>query len=256
MPLVCTLLIARPLLDRDPVQLLAWAEERYRAGQAATAAAVYDALATATLERPAAFYRNQGHAHLRAGHVARAIQAYRRAQDRLLLHDEEVEFGLEAARGLVTDPIFAAPPADGWWDRVRKQVWRHGVAGVLAPWYLLWLLVGVLACAPPLTAGIRRRPLLLLAAATGVLLSVVLAAQAPEGDRGAWVVVAQDGVVLRQGNGESYPPWEQRGVPITLRAGVEGRLKGQRPNGWVWVALPDGQTGWLPRQAVLLAEPP
>ena len=61
-------------------------------------------------------------------------------------------------------------------------------------------------------------------------------------------VVAVDGVTLRKGNGESYPPR----VETKLPRGAEVRVVGRR-GGWVQVKLPGGAVGWLPEAGVLAA---
>jgi hypothetical protein len=64
------------------------------------------------------------------------------------------------------------------------------------------------------------------------------------------VVIAQDRVPLRNGNGVLYPPrWE-----TPLNSGVEARLQFERGD-WLQIELAGGQTGWVPRAAVLLDAP-
>src|SRR5262249_55251219 len=65
------------------------------------------------------------------------------------------------------------------------------------------------------------------------------------------VVIAQDGVVLRNGNGVNYPA-RYEGIP--LNRGVEARLLFQRDN-WLQIELAGGETGWVATQDVLLGLP-
>jgi uncharacterized protein YgiM (DUF1202 family) len=63
-------------------------------------------------------------------------------------------------------------------------------------------------------------------------------------------VVAQDNVLLRTGNGLSYPAR----YDTPLNRGVEARLLLRRDD-WLKVELGGGETGWLPRSSVLVDEP-
>jgi hypothetical protein len=64
-------------------------------------------------------------------------------------------------------------------------------------------------------------------------------------------IVADDGVVLRAGNGQAYPPR----YPTPLNRGVEARLLYQRGS-WLQIELAGGQVGWAPAAAVLVDTPP
>jgi uncharacterized protein YgiM (DUF1202 family) len=66
------------------------------------------------------------------------------------------------------------------------------------------------------------------------------------------VVIAEDGVLLRRGNGLTYPPKYE--APVNR--GVEARLLVARGD-WLKVELAGGESGWVPRKYALLdAEPP
>jgi hypothetical protein len=64
------------------------------------------------------------------------------------------------------------------------------------------------------------------------------------------VVVAEDGVLLRKGDGLAFPPR----YDTPLGAGVEARRLFQRGD-WLQVELSGGEVGWVPRGAVLVDEP-
>src|SRR5262249_12818103 len=57
---------------------------------------------------------------------------------------------------------------------------------------------------------------------------------------GPLVVVAREGVPLRKGDGESFPPWHD----ARLGRGVEGTLL-RRPDDWLQVELAGGEAGWV-----------
>ena len=70
-------------------------------------------------------------------------------------------------------------------------------------------------------------------------------------------VFTADGVVLRVGNGVSYPPVTLNGITVKLNRGVEARVRGHRANAWVQVELTNGLIGWVPRAGLLMdREPP
>jgi hypothetical protein len=63
------------------------------------------------------------------------------------------------------------------------------------------------------------------------------------------VVIAQDGVLLRQGNSVAYP----RRFDIPLNRGTEARRLFQRGD-WLQVELSGGETGWVAQAVVLVDE--
>ena len=64
------------------------------------------------------------------------------------------------------------------------------------------------------------------------------------------VVIADDGVLLRKGNGLTYPP--RYDTPVNR--GVEARLLFDRGE-WLQIELAGGEVGWVPRRYVLVDEP-
>jgi hypothetical protein len=60
-------------------------------------------------------------------------------------------------------------------------------------------------------------------------------------------VVAQDGVLLRKGNGFSYPLRAE----TPLNRGAEARLRHERGD-WLQVVLTTGEIGWLPKASTII----
>ena len=61
------------------------------------------------------------------------------------------------------------------------------------------------------------------------------------------VVIARDDVLLRKGNGEGYP----RRYDFPVNRGVEARVLFERGD-WMQIELSGGETGWVPRGAVVI----
>ena len=82
---------------------------------------------------------------------------------------------------------------------------------------------------------------LFVAAVIPTLALLAQATQDAEDDRHPLVVIAQDGVLLRKGNG---PDWPRR-LETPLNRGVEARLLFERGD-WRQIELAGGCTGWVP----------
>ena len=210
------------------------------------AAAGFDELRRRGASNPA-LYLDLGNARLLAGELPRAVLAYRRG-----LRLEPADAGLRAALGRARDVVsypddgsLGRQPADphGRWSAAVAPGPALGVAvllylagwAALTRWYAVrrgrWLASGLLA----------------LAAAAGCAVPVAEAARAARADdEYPLAVVAEDGVLLRKGDGLSYPPR----YPTPVNRGVEARLLHARGD-WLQVELAGGEVGWVPRGYVL-----
>jgi hypothetical protein len=74
-----------------------------------------------------------------------------------------------------------------------------------------------------------------------------------QSDQGSFAVIKTAGVMLRQGNGQSYALTLYDGKTIALASGVEAQLLAEQPNGWVQIMMQDGTRGWVPKDTVYLA---
>jgi hypothetical protein len=195
-------------------------------------------------------YRSLGNACLLADDLPHAVLAYRRGL-RLAPDDADLQAGLEEARQRVSYPAgggYARPAADrrppwlprgGWW----------AFGGAALCYAAAWL------CAT--RWWMTRRGRLLAAAAVALATAaaltawlVVLAVDDRRDFDRPLVVVAEDGVVVRKGDGLAFPPC----CETPLNKGVEARRLFQRGD-WVQVELGGGEVGWVPRDAVLVDEP-
>jgi hypothetical protein len=201
------------------------------------AAAAYEELRRRG-HRGAPLYRNLGNAYLLAGDLPRAVLAYRLGL-RLAPGDRALREGLAAARGQVA---YAEGSAAG---RPRDDPRPPWLAALRPAWLFLAAALAYAGACLSLTRwrmlrrdGFLAAGLLLLAAALPP--AGLLAERWREGPPRRVVVVARDGVLLRKGNGLTFPPW----FDTPLNRGVEAELLYER-GGWLQVELPGGEVGWL-----------
>jgi hypothetical protein len=198
-----------------------------------------------------ALFRDQGNACLLADDLPGAILAYRRGL-RLAPNDRALQQLLADAREQVVyaqPGAFARPPITlrpPWLPRLPVS------AGLLLTWTFYTLAWLGLARWWMLRRG-RFLSLGLVALAVALLLALAVGAQAMR-DRDAadrpLVVIADDGVLLRKGNGMAYP----RRYELPVNRGVEARLLFERGD-WVQIELSGGEVGWVPRAYVLIDRP-
>ena len=216
-----------------------------------TAAAYFDELRRRGA-RNALLYRNLGNADLLADDLPHAILSYRRGLA-LAPYDRSLRDNLEQARALVVYPAGTAlgrPPVENrppWLPRLRSE-WAFAAAAAfyVLTWALLtrWLMArrGAL-----LAGGLMA---LALAGVATALLIVDLRGERGRGTE-ALVVIAEDGVLLRKGNGLAFPPRYE----APLNRGVEARLLFERGD-WLQIELAGGEVGWVPRAYTLVDEAP
>jgi tetratricopeptide (TPR) repeat protein len=193
----------------------------------------------------ALLYRNLGNAYLLAGDPPRAILSYRRGLQ-LRPGDRDLRANLGQARQQVVyaegerlgRPI--GDPGPPWLPHLEPGWLFASAFGAYALSCLLltrWLMV--------------RRTRWLLWGLTAVVVAAVLtiflirSEQSPTG--GPLVVIAEDRVLLRKGNGLAYPPR----YDASLNRGVEARLLFRRGD-WLQIELAGGEVGWIPLSAALV----
>ena len=178
---------------------------------------------------------NLGNAYLRNGELGRAIAAYLRGRARLP-RDGDLRANLEFARQSARDAI--APPAPP--PLVATLFfWHFALSRAELAWLvaalnlLLWSTLGVRLWRPALPASKGAIALLLgLLIATGGSLAVRTLSPAR-----TVVVVPQEIPAFTAPDAEST-------LRFKLHAGSELRLRGRR-DGWLRIALPGGEQGWI-----------
>jgi hypothetical protein len=214
------------------------------------AAASYESLRQHGYES-AGLYRNQGSAYLLAEELPQALLAYRRGV-RLYPADAILRKNLDYARQKVAYSevgTFARPRGISFvpWFSVSVFRWLRVAAFVLYAlgWLTLarWWMIR--------RAGHFRLSVAALVAA-GLLASLlgVQAARIHEEIQHPLVIIADDGVLVRKGNGLSYPPRYE----TPLNRGTEARLLGRRGD-WLQIELGGGAVGWVPGVYALVDEP-
>ena len=182
--------------------------------------------------------------------MPRAILSYRRGL-RMAPTDPGLQAGLAEARRRVVYAGaggFGRPPADSrppWLPRLGPEA----VFADLAACY-----VGGCLCA--MRWLMTRRGGLLISAVVALFAAVALAAVATatvqsnrEKREHPLVVVAEDGVLLRKGDGMAYPPRYE----TALNKGVEARRLYERGD-WSQIELAGGEIGWVHSDRVLADE--
>jgi hypothetical protein len=203
------------------------------------AAASFEALARRGVRNPL-LYRDLGNAYFLADDLPRAILAYRCGL-KLAPGDVALRENLIAAREEVVYPegISFGRPADlrpPWLPRLGGGLLLGSAVVFYAlAWvgFTCWFLF-------------RRGPALLLGVVclvgAGAWTAWLVVEQRLD-QEGTVVVIADDGVLLRKGNGLSYPPRYETPLP----RGAEARLLFERGD-WLQIELAGGEVGWVPRR--------
>jgi hypothetical protein len=186
-------------------------------------------------------YRNEGNAALLAGRLGEAVYAYRRGLV-LAPGDPFLQEGLAQARQRVNSD---APDRVAWTAKLSRWAASWLVFVLLAFYSAGWIL-----CYRGLRVGSRWQMSTGLGSfVVSLILATPLVAESwvrHEATANSSVVVAGNGILLRQGNGILYPPKSD----VPLRPGTEARVLAER-SGWLKIELLSRQTGWIPTGAVL-----
>ncbi len=259
MTLAVLLVLLLPTADGTDLELAGRAETAFQDGvklrakgehaldQFRTAAVCYEELRRRGIEN-AELEQNLGNAYYLADDLPRAILAYRRGLRRAPL-DPTLRDCLSEAREQVVYPdntVFGRPALlatrpflPGWLNNcllaAAALLYAAGctmVARLLMVRRWRWLVGGTVAL---LAAGLLTWFLGQYAR--------TLAAE----DAHPLVVIAEDGVLLRKGDGLAFPPR----YDTVVNRGVEARLLFER-DGWVQIELSGGEVGWVLGEYVLV----
>lgn len=178
---------------------------------------------------------NLGNAYLRSGELGRAIASYLRGRARLP-RDEDLRANLEFARQSARDALTPPEPPP---LLATLFFWHFALSRAELAWLvaslnlLLWSTMGLRLWRPGLPGGKGAiAVLLVLLLATGGSLAV------------RYLRPDRTVVVVPQEIPAHTAPDEGSVTRFKLHAGSELRLRGRR-DGWLRIALPDGEQGWI-----------
>jgi tetratricopeptide (TPR) repeat protein len=212
------------------------ANELYAKGKFADAAAACEKILQTSGLSPALLF-NYGNAEFKAGHLGKAIAAYRQAAQ-LSPRDAELRANLAFVRNQVQGATVRESRWQNWFGALTLN------EGALLTAVFLWAMFALLiarqirpALAPKLR-GVTR-----LAVALTIFSGAVLALQAANHFNSSVAVVTGAEAAARSG------PFDDAQSTFTARDGAELRVLG-RHDDWIQVADGAGKTGWLPVKQV------
>lgn len=218
--------------------------QHYTAGDFSLAKDAYQTLIKQGCNDPAVLY-NLGNSFLKTGDIGRAMVNYRRAA-RIRPGDMDIRANLELARTLVSKPI-EDETATGLFHGVLIAAETFGAPALTGFVGFLWLVLFGL-----LIAGIvaRRKRLrrrffrgVWAAAVVCIIMMTLLGTLIVDREFTRHAVAVGDPVIARSGPGEHFTDvYEQQpGYEMVVR---------REQSGWMEVMLPNGYTGWVPRNTV------
>lgn len=212
------------------------ANELYAKGNFAGAAAAYEQVLQTAGQSPALWF-NDGNAEFKAGHLGRAIVAYRRAA-LLAPRDTELRANLAFVRNQVQG---ATLHESHWQDWVGSLTLNEGT---LLTAFFFWALLGLLTVRqirPAWAPGLRS--VTRLAAGLAICSGSVLALQAANHFNSPIAVVTASEAIARSG------PFDDAQAVFTVHDGAEMEVLDRHDN-WVQAADGTGKTGWLSTKQV------
>lgn len=212
------------------------ANRLYAEGKFADAAMAYEKILQTGGQSPALLF-NTGNAEFKAGHLGKAIAAYRRAE---LLTPRDAE--LRANLAFVRNQVQGAPLRESRWQNWVGMLTLNEATILTA--VLFWLMFALLVVRqlwPALASNLRS--VTRLAVALMIFSGAVLALQAANRFNASVAVVTSDEATARSG------PFDDAQNAFMARAGAELEVLNQHDD-WVQVANSAGKIGWLSRKQV------
>jgi tetratricopeptide (TPR) repeat protein len=234
--ILLALACAGKLLAADAAAEFAAANKLYAEGKFAEAATAYDAILKTGAQSPALLF-NAGNAEFKAGHLGKAIAAYRRAE---LLTPRDAE--LRANLAFVRNQVQGVTLRESRW-----QNWAGALTlneGTMLAAVLFWLTCALLiarqlqpALVPRLKTATRIFAVLTICSAA------VLGIQAMNHFSNASAVAVANNATARSG------PFDDAQTAFTVRDGAELSVLDQHDD-WVQVADGSGKIGWLNKKEI------
>jgi len=241
------------------VRILAEAQELFHEASGSEDAAVADDLYQAALDRLLLVARETGarngklfyniaNTYYRLGDIGQAMLYYRRAQ-LLIPADRNLQHNIEFVRSVRADQVGGSAA-----DRLGRQIFFwHYLFSPKTRTAALIIVYALAGGAMALWIAFRSRRHALTAVSAVVIMLFLGSSLFTDWRRlhntKAGVVTAEE-IVARKGDGIAYEP----SFVDPLHAGTEVTVR-ERRAGWLFIALPDGRTTWVPEQAVTLLLP-
>lgn len=230
------LCLAGNLFAAGPAADFSAANKLYARGKFAEAAAAYEKMLQADGQSPALWF-NCGNAEFKAGHLGRAIAAYRQA-GLLTPRDAELRANLAFVRNQVQEAALRESRWQNWLGSLTLN------EGTLLAAVFFWCWFGLLtarqvqpALAPKLRNATR------LAMALALASGAVLAWQTANHFKSSVAVVTAAEATARSG------PFDDAQCAFTMHDGAEMRVL-DRHDEWVQAANGAGKIGWFNRKQV------
>jgi len=234
--LVLAIVPATNIFAADAAADFSSANELYAKGKFAEAAAIYEGILR-TNGLSASLLFNCGNAEFKAGHLGKAIAAYRRAE---LLTPGDAELRANLA--------FVRTQVQG--NTLRESRWRNWAGaltlneGALLTAVLFWVAMGLLTVRqirPALTPKLRAATRLVIVFV--IFSGTVLVLQAANHFASSVAVVTDGEATARSG------PFDDAQSAFTAHDGVEMRVT-DRHDDWVQVSDGSGRIGWFSKKQV------
>jgi tetratricopeptide (TPR) repeat protein len=230
------LIFAGNIFAADVAADFSTANKLYAEGKFADAANAYEKILQTGAQSPALLF-NDANAEFKAGHLGKAIAAYRQAAQ---LSPRDAE--LRANLAFVRNQVQGASARERFWQNWLGTLTLN--EGAILTAVLFWLTFGLFAARqvrPALAPKLKSVTRIFVALTLGS--AIVLGVQAANYFSSATAVVIADNAAARSG------PFDDAQNAFTARDGAELSILDRR-EGWVQVADGAGKSGWLPAKQV------
>lgn len=227
---------AGKILATDVTADFASANKLYAEGKFAEATTTYDAILKTGAQSPALLF-NAGNAAFKAGHLGKAIAAYRQAE---LLTPRDME--LRANLAFVRNQVQGATLRESRWRNwVNTLTLNEGATLTAIIFWGMFTLFAIRQIKPALAPKLQT--VTRLAVALTLFSGAVLALQATNRFNASIAVVTSAEAVARSG------PFDEAQSVFSARDGAELKILDRHDN-WVQVVNNAGKIGWLNQKQV------
>ena len=233
---LAALIFAGNLFAADVTAEFSAANKLYAEGKFTDAAAGYEKIMATRTQSPALLF-NYANAEFKAGHLGKAIAAYRRT-GQWSPRDDEIRANLAFVRNQVQGATVREGRWQSWLGTLSLNEWTLLAAGAF---WLVFLLLAAGQIRPALAPKLRSLTRLFVVLV--IFLGAGLSLQAVNHFSRQTAVVISAEATARSG------PFDEAQSAFTARDGAELRVL-DRHDDWVQVADGSGKIGWLNRKQV------